>query len=129
MSRPRREMCSAYMEWAKMRSHARFNLATSGVTDFPLAQLPVRLDDLELSGPSYYGYEPLQLRLARKCRVPAECVVAATGTSMANHLAMAATLEPGDGVLIEHPTYELLLAVAEYLGARICRFPDRKSVV
>ncbi len=40
---------------------------------------------------------------------------------MANHLAMAALLEPGDEVLIEHPTYGLLLDVASYLGARIKR--------
>ncbi|MGH9902501.1 MAG: aminotransferase class I/II-fold pyridoxal phosphate-dependent enzyme, partial [Pyrinomonadaceae bacterium] len=69
-----------------------------------------------------YGYEPLQAALAAKCRVPPECVVAATGTSMANHLVMAATLEPGDEVLIEHPTYELLVTVAHYLGAEVRRF-------
>ncbi len=125
MSPQRREIRSAYMEWARTRSHARFNLAASGVMPYPLAKLPVRLDDLEISGPSGYGYEPLQARLARKCGVAAECVVAATGTSMANHLAMAALLEPGDEVLIEQPTYELLLSVAEYLGARILRFPRR----
>lgn len=44
---------------------------------------------------------------------------------MANHLAMAALLEPGDEVLIEQPTYEPLLTVAEYLGANIRRFPRR----
>jgi len=116
---------AAYMEWAKTRSRARFNLATSGLANFPLAKLPVRLDDLELTGPDYYGYEPLQRRLAAMCGVEPECVVAATGTSMANHLAMAAVLDSGDEVLIEHPTYELLLNVAEYLGARIRRFPRR----
>jgi aspartate/methionine/tyrosine aminotransferase len=118
-------MRSAYMEWAKTRAHACFNLATSGVANYPLAELPAKLEDLELSGPSDYGYEPLQRRLAAKCGVPAECVVAATGASMANHLAMAATLEPGDEVLIEHPTYELLVSAARYLGAEIRRFPRR----
>jgi aspartate/methionine/tyrosine aminotransferase len=42
---------------------------------------------------------------------------------MANHLAMAATLEPGDEVLVEEPTYELLLSALRYLGAEIRRFP------
>jgi aspartate/methionine/tyrosine aminotransferase len=125
MNRPRREIHSAYMEWAKTRSHARFNLATSGLANFPLAKLPVRLEDLELTGPSYYGYEPLQRRLAARCGVSPECLVTATGTSMANHLAMAAVLGPDDEVLIEHPAYELLLNVAEYLGAQIRRFPRR----
>jgi aspartate/methionine/tyrosine aminotransferase len=116
---------SPYMEFAKLRSTARFNLATSGVMSYPLAELPVRLEELEINGPTVYGYAPLQERLARKNGVSTECVVAATGTSMANHLAMAATLEPGDEVLIENPTYELLVSVANYLGAAVRRFPRR----
>ncbi len=113
---------SAYMLWAKTRSQARFNLASSGLANYPLAELPVKIEDLELTGPSFYGYEPLQQAIAAKCDVPVESVVAATGTSMANHLAMAALLEPGDEVLIEHPTYELLVSLARYLGAAVKRF-------
>jgi aspartate/methionine/tyrosine aminotransferase len=113
------------MEWAKLESGARFNLAKSDLAAYPLARLPVRIEDLEIDGPAGYGYGPLQERLARKAGAPAECVVAATGTSMANHLAMAAVLEPGDEALIEHPTYELLVRVAEYLGATVRRFPQR----
>ena len=41
---------------------------------------------------------------------------------MANHLAMAAILEPGDEVLIEHPAYGPILDVAEYLHANVKRF-------
>jgi len=44
---------------------------------------------------------------------------------MANHLALAATVEPGDEVLIEEPTYELLLSTARYLGAAVRRFSRR----
>jgi aspartate/methionine/tyrosine aminotransferase len=113
------------MEFAKLRSTATYNLATSGVMSYPLADLPVRLQDLEINGPTVYGYQPLQERLAQKCGVSPECVVAATGTSMANHLALAATVEPGDEVLIEEPTYELLLSTARYLGAAVRRFSRR----
>jgi len=60
---------SEYMEWAKTRSQARFNLASSGVAELPTAELPFRLKDLELTGPSFYGYPPLQERLARKAGV------------------------------------------------------------
>ena len=35
---------------------------------------------------------------------------------------MAALLEPGDEVLIEHPTYELLISTAQYFGANVKRF-------
>jgi aspartate/methionine/tyrosine aminotransferase len=116
---------SAYMEWAKTRSQSRFNLASSGVAAFPLGELPVRAGDVELTGPSFYGYPPLQERLARKCGVAPESVLAATGTSMANFLLMAALLEPGDEVLIEHPTYELLTDAARYLRLDVKRFPRR----
>jgi len=116
---------SPYMEWSKLRSRARFNLATSGVADYPLSRLPVRVEDLEINGPTIYGYAPLQERLSRKTGAPPESIVAAAGTSMANHLAIAALIEPGDDVLIEHPTYELLLSTAAYLGASIRRFPRR----
>jgi len=110
------------MLWAKTQSRARFNLATSGVASFPLRDLPVSLDQLEINGDSTYGYAPLQLAIARKCAADPDCVVAASGTSMANHLAMAALLEPGDEVLLEQPTYELLTSTLLYLGARVRRF-------
>lgn len=110
------------MLWAKLKSQARFNLASSGLRNYSLRKLPVKLEELELSGQSLYGYEPLQEAMAAKARVSKRCVVAATGTSMANHLVMAATLKRGDEVLIEHPAYELLINVADYLGATIKRF-------
>ena len=112
---------SIYMEWAKTRSHARYNLATSGVMSVPIAEFPVEMKDLEITAPGAYGHAPLQRRLAQHNDVLEGCVVAATGTSMANHLAMAAVLDPGDEVLIEQPVYGPLLDVAEYLGARAKR--------
>ncbi len=45
---------------------------------------------------------------------------------MANFLAMAALISPGDEILIEHPTYEPLLGAASFLGADIKRF-ERKA--
>ena len=125
MTVPRNAKHTEYIEWAKLYAHARYNLATSGLVSFPLHELGVSLKDIELSGPSYYGYEPLQKALAAWNGVSPDCVVAAVGTSFANHLAMAALLEPGDEVVMEQPAYEPLLAVAEYLGARVRRFPRR----
>jgi aspartate/methionine/tyrosine aminotransferase len=116
---------SEYMEWAKTRSQARFNLASSGVAELPTSELPFRIEDVELTGPSFYGYPPLQERLARKTGVSADCVVAAAGTSMANYLAMAAFLEPGDAALVEAPAYGPLVDAASYIGAEVRRFPRR----
>jgi aspartate/methionine/tyrosine aminotransferase len=111
------------MPWAKLRSHAKFNLATSGVAHSKLRDLPITLDDLEISGPSFYGFAPLQQALATHCGVSPDRIVAAGGTSMANYLALAATLQPGDEILLEHPAYELITAAAKYIGAEIRRFP------
>jgi aspartate/methionine/tyrosine aminotransferase len=112
---------SRYMEWAKTSSTAPFNLATSGLTNVPMTDFPLRLEELEITGGGY-GYGPLLERIARHTGAPVECIVTAEGTSMANHLAMAALLEKGDEVVIEEPTYGLLLDVARYLGARVKRF-------
>lgn len=125
MKQLRSTIRSPYMEWAKLCSTARYNLATSGVASYPFGELGVSIQGMEINGPTVYGYQPLQERLARKNQVQPDCVVAAAGTSMANHLAMAASFEPGDEVLVEQPTYELLLSTARFLGAKIRRFRRR----
>ncbi len=113
---------SDYMHWSKTQSRARFNLATSGVTPFPFRELPIDLKDLEINGDDSYGYAPLQQAIAAHHGVDPDCVVESAGTSMANHLAMAAILEPGDEVLIEHPAYGPILDIAQYLQANMKRF-------
>ncbi len=113
---------SDYMQWAKLHSKARFNLATSGVGAYPLRELPVSIDQLEINGNNSYGFGPLQQAIATKNSVDPDCVVEAAGTSMANHLAMAALIDPGDEVLIESPTYELIVSTAQYLQAKVVRF-------
>ena len=111
------------MNWSKTQSGARFNLATSGVAPFPLRKLPVYLETLEInSSDNGYGYPPLQKAIAAHHGVDPDCVVESAGTSMANHLAMAAIIEPGDEVLIEYPAYGPILDIAHYLEANVKRF-------
>ena len=112
------------MEWAKLSSDARFNLATSGLTNVMVADFPLEVGGLEITGGGY-GYPPLLERIARHTGTPTECIVTAEGTSMANHLAMAALLDPGDEIVIEQPTYGLLLDLAHYFGARVRRIERR----
>jgi aspartate/methionine/tyrosine aminotransferase len=117
---------SDFLHWAKTRPKVKYDLALSGILNLPLAELDAKLSDLELDGDNAYGYRPLVDALAGHRHVaPENMVTVSGGTSMANHLAMAALLEQGDEVLIEEPTYDPLLAVAEYLGAKIKRFPRR----
>lgn len=120
-------LSTQYMPWAKLHSRATYNLATSGVAHWKLRDLPIKIEDLEISGQSFYGFGPLQHALSKHLGVAANRIMAATGTSMANYLAMAAVLKPGDEVLIEHPTYELMVDVALQIGAKITRFKRKQG--
>jgi aspartate/methionine/tyrosine aminotransferase len=114
---------STYMRWAKTRPGVKYDLALSGILNLPFPELDATIEDIDLNGENSYGYGPLIDALATHCGVARECVVTISGgTSMANHLAMAAAINRGDEVLIEQPTYEPLLALAEYFKAKIMRF-------
>lgn len=121
-----RVMQSDYMHWAKFKPPVRFALTGSEVPHFRMDSLPLSTADLDMDGASHPRYAPLRERIAARYGVPVDQVVSADGTSMANFLAMATLISPGDEVLVEHPTYELLLGAASFLGATITRF-DRKA--
>ena len=92
------------MEWAKTKKAARFNLSRSGVPDQPLAVLDATLADVEIDGGGGYGWPPLLRALGAHLGVPPDEIVHLPGTSMANFVALAGLLGPGDDVLIERPT-------------------------
>jgi hypothetical protein len=108
-----------YLHWAKMHSQARWNLVTSGVAPVRWSELGVDPAQLEISGDSPYGYEPLIEHIAVRYGARPENVALAGGGSEANFLVMAALLARGDRVLIERPCYEPLYRAAELLGAEI----------
>lgn len=118
-------MATPYIEWAKLQSAASWNLATSGLPHLGLDDLGGWPGAAGLTGPNSYGYVPLLEHIASHHGVGPAQVVTATGCSMANCLALAALVSPGDEVLIERPTYDPLLLAASHLGARITRFERR----
>ena len=120
-----RVLHSDYMYWAKNQPTVRYALGSSEVPPFRLDRLAVSIADLELDGASRYRYPPLRRAIAEKHGVAPERVVMADGTSMANMLALAALVEPGDEVLVEQPTYEPMLAAARFCGAEVRRFARR----
>ena len=122
-----RVMRSDYMHWAKFKPPVRYGLTGSEVQHFRLDRFPIGIADLDLDGASHPRYPPLRGRIASRYGVDVQQVVAADGTSMANFLAMATLIAPGDEVLIEHPTYELLTEAASFLGADIKRFERNPS--
>ena len=121
-----RAMRSDYMHWAKFKPPVRYPLTMSEVRHFRMDSLPISIADLDLDGATHPRYRPLREAIARRYGVSVEQVVTADGTSMANFLVMATLISPGDEVLMEHPTYELLLGAASFLGANIRRF-ERKA--
>jgi aspartate/methionine/tyrosine aminotransferase len=123
-----RTLQSSYMRFAKQETGARYNLAMSGIADCALADLEIGPDDLALHGPNAYGYGPLVERIATRFAVPTACVVTpGGGCSFSNHLAMSALISPGDEVLVEDPTYELLASTVECLGGQVRTFERRRS--
>lgn len=126
MSATRGAMASDYMHWAKHQPPVRFRLSSSEVPHVRLDRLPLTLPDLDLDGASHPRYRPLRQAIATRYGVDDDMVVAADGCSMANYLAMATMIAPGDHVLVEWPTYEPLLAAARFLQARITRI-DRRA--
>jgi len=114
-----------YMEWAKKRPAATYDLAGSNVLSCSLDDLEGARDALLLSGSNDNGYQPLLDAIARRYMVRPEQVTTANGAAGANFQAMAAVLEPGDDVLMERPGYDPLPGGARLLGASIVRFDRR----
>jgi aspartate/methionine/tyrosine aminotransferase len=121
-----RSMQSDYMHWAKFKRPVRYALTGSEVPHFHLDRLGVNIADLDMDGASHPRYAPLRERIAARYGVSVENVVAADGTSMANFLAMATLIAPGDEVLVEYPAYDPILGALSFLGASINRF-ERKA--
>jgi len=55
---------SSYMEWAKLRSSAKFNLATSGIASLPLSELGVASTNWKLTAPRFTATKPLLRAIA-----------------------------------------------------------------
>jgi aspartate/methionine/tyrosine aminotransferase len=111
-----------YMEWAKSRPSARFDLAGSNVLACSIDELPGSRDAIAFDGRNDTGYAPLIDAIAARYSVTREQVTTAQGASGANFLACAALLEPGDDVLVEAPGYDPLLGAPRLLGAQVIRF-------
>jgi aspartate/methionine/tyrosine aminotransferase len=126
MTMGRGAMQSEYMHWAKFQRPVRYSLSSSDVTHFRLDRLPLTIGDLDLDGASHIRYAPLRRAIAERYGVAPEMVVAANGTSMANFLAMATLIGPGDEVFFERPAYEPMLASARFLGAAV-RWVERDA--
>jgi aspartate/methionine/tyrosine aminotransferase len=107
-----------YLAWARrFYGGLPFDLASSGIPVVSYDELgaPGPLDDVR-------GWERARIAAARFNDVPPGEAVVTLGTTHALWLAYATLLSPGDEVLVEAPTYEPLLRIAEGVGARVTTF-------
>ncbi|HZS43814.1 MAG TPA: aminotransferase class I/II-fold pyridoxal phosphate-dependent enzyme [Blastocatellia bacterium] len=111
-----------YMEWVKLKKPARYEIGGSGVIPVKIDELPEARDTVDINDFNLYGYRPLLAQIAERYEVAPSQVLTTQGTSMANYLAYASVLGPGDEVLVEKPAYEPLLSIPRLLGAKINRF-------
>lgn len=114
-----------YMEWAKSRPAARFDLAISNVLACSVDDLPGAADAIALNGRNDNGYAPLLEAIGKRYGVDPAHVTTAQGASGANLLVCAALLSPGDDVLVESPGYDPLMGAPRLLGANVVRFERR----
>ena len=63
--------------------------------------------------------------VAKRYRVAPEQVIGTTGATSAMALILRALVAPGDNVLIEHPCFDLLSALAHDAGATVTELPRR----
>jgi aspartate/methionine/tyrosine aminotransferase len=111
-----------YMEWAKSRPSARYDLAGSNILACRIDEVPGVGDAIAFEGKNENGYRPLLDAIAHHYGVASDSVTTAQGASGANFLAFAALLEPEDEVLVETPGYDPLLGAPRLLGARVHQF-------
>lgn len=111
-----------YLEWAKARPEAAFDLAMSNILPCSIEDLPGARNVVALSGENSAGWPPLLRLIAGRYGVQPDGVTTASGTSGANFLVCAALLAPGDTALVEQPAYDPLLAAPRAVGAQIVRF-------
>lgn len=110
-------------EWLlEHEDHVKHPLAASGVKSVTLGELGV---DPKVLVESDLGYGPLPSHPALRAKVAnlygfrEEQVLITLAGSEADFVAFAATLKPGDKVVVENPTYPPLRAVPKALGMKV----------
>jgi len=114
-----------YMDWAKSHVGAgELRLHRSDAETPTPEELPLEPAAIRLARPITPVPDPeIAAAVARRYRVPAECVMPACGTHHANFLLARALARPGDRVLVESPFYEALPRVFEAVGATVLPVP------
>jgi aspartate/methionine/tyrosine aminotransferase len=113
-----------YLAWVRKKQRAaKFPLTFSGITPPQEALFSPTLEDLSLDNTGVFT--ALHRAISTAFDIPVESLFSCTGTTGGVFTVLAALLSPGDTIVVEHPTYELLEGVPKSLGAKIIPLPRR----
>lgn len=98
----------------------RIDLGSAGISRLRLGEVAEDFDpDMLLSYGDTQGSEELRAGIAALYGVHSSDVLVTTGAAEANFLALFRLLDPGDEVVVLHPTYLQQEGIAQALGARV----------
>jgi len=104
------------LEWVKTQPKELIDLTNSGMeSPEKLSDLGIRVDEIPLSGDNYYGYEPLKEHLANQYGITSSHIAITPGASMGNFAVLSVLSETIKNIIVEHPTYEPFIRIAETL--------------
>lgn len=104
------------------QARATYNLSSSDMPPTRLSECEP-LEDRSLAESHVGGGEELRRALASVHGGHAEEYIVTAGASEANFAVCAALMNPGDRVVVEHPTYQPLEAIPRGLGGTVTRLP------
>jgi aspartate/methionine/tyrosine aminotransferase len=117
-----------YMYWAKTRPRTRFELASSNARPVGRDLLGLKPEEVILQSDDAYGYPPLIRAISQRYGFPETGVVPVPGASCGIFIGVAAVARPGDTIMVEHPVYDPIERVCDFLHLRkvtIDRAPAR----
>jgi aspartate/methionine/tyrosine aminotransferase len=120
-----------YLAWVRKKQRAaKYPLTFSGVNPPSLAIFSPDIEDLSLD--NSLVFTAFHQAISNAFGIPVESVFSCTGSTGGVFTVLAALLSPGDTIVVEHPTYELLEKVPQSLGANILslhrRFEDKYRI-
>ncbi|AUH00271.1 PLP-dependent aminotransferase family protein [Prodigiosinella confusarubida] len=117
----------------------RLDLANASTELYPTDKLSIIMRQLIYKTPALLGapvngmgYEPLRHQIARKaldygCALDIDEIIVTNGCIEALSLAIRATTKPGDTVVVESPTYFVILQMLQKLGRTVIEIPTTES--
>ncbi len=112
-----------YLKWVReLDPGAEYDLTWSGMPEVPLESLAISPADLLPDERPEWGSPLFRAAIAKSYALSERNVLPVNGCTFGIYLACAATLQPGDRILVEEPAYEPLRLIPSQFGVETIRF-------